>query len=57
MTYYCEDCGFVFYGAGDIKECPYCGMHRINASSREEINQIRTFSGQQESDYNFKEAQ
>lgn len=57
MTYYCEDCGFVFYGAGEIKECPYCGMQRIYPSSREEISQIRPLLEPQESNYNFMEEQ
>lgn len=42
MTYYCEDCGFVFYGAGNIRECPYCGMQRIHVSSLEEAETPRT---------------
>lgn len=53
MTYYCEDCGFVFYGAGEIRECPYCGSQHIHASTREEVGMLRPLSEQKESNCNM----
>lgn len=38
MTYICEECGFMFYGTGEINECPYCGKQRIRASAEEEVH-------------------
>lgn len=55
MTYYCEDCGFVFCRTGEIKECPYCGMNRIRVSSGEEVEKLRLFSGQEKSNCHTKE--
>lgn len=43
VLYTCEDCGFVFYGAGEIRECPYCGKQRIHASSGEKAEAQRTW--------------
>lgn len=41
MTYICEDCRIVFYGAGEIRECPYCGRQRIHAAAEAENEQLR----------------
>jgi DNA-directed RNA polymerase subunit RPC12/RpoP len=41
MTYICEDCGFEFYGAGEICECPYCGKQRIHTATGEEKERLR----------------
>lgn len=45
VVYICEDCGFLFYGAGEIKECPYCGKLRIHTSSGEKADTLRIFLG------------
>lgn len=42
VIYTCEDCGFLFYGAGEIRECPYCGKQRIQASSAEDVEALST---------------
>jgi len=55
MTYICEDCGFVFYGAGEIKECPYCGKQHIRVPAEQEISQLKPFLERQNPDYNFME--
>lgn len=57
MTYICEDCGFVFYGAGEIHECPYCGKQRIRPSTGEEKERLELFSAQQQAEYLMKEEQ
>ena len=50
MTYICEDCGFVFYGAGEIKECPYCGKQHIRVPAEQEISQLKPFLERQNPD-------
>ncbi|MDD3169526.1 MAG: hypothetical protein PHC91_08735 [Eubacteriales bacterium] len=40
MTYFCEDCGFVFCRTGDIRECPYCGEKRIRTAAEAEGEQL-----------------
>jgi rubrerythrin len=43
VIYTCEDCGFLFYGAGEIRECPYCGGQRVHASTREQTETLQLF--------------
>jgi rubrerythrin len=50
MGYICEDCGFVFYGAGEICACPYCGKQRIRSVTGEEREQLRLITEQQKTD-------
>jgi rubrerythrin len=57
MTYICEDCGFVFYGAGEIHECPYCGKPRIRPAAEEVNEQLQFITAQQQTDYNMREEQ
>ena len=53
VIYICEDCGFVFYGAGEISECPYCGKQRIHDPSGEEVETLRPFLEWQKTDYPY----
>ena len=55
MTYICEDCGFVFYGAGEIRECPYCGRQRIHSAAETEDEQLRYLLERSNSDYGVRE--
>lgn len=55
MTYICEDCGFVFYGAGEICECPYCGKRRIRPAAGEVNEQLQFITAQQQADCHMRE--
>jgi DNA-directed RNA polymerase subunit RPC12/RpoP len=57
MAYICEDCGFVFYGAGEIRECPYCGKQRIRVLAEEEISPLQPFLEWQNLGVDIKEEQ
>lgn len=57
MRYICEDCGFVFYGAGEISECPYCGKQRIRVLAEEEISPLQPFLEWQNLGLDIKEEQ
>lgn len=57
MTFICEDCGFVFYGAGEISVCPYCGEQRIRLAAGEEKEQLWFITEQQQTDYHINEEQ
>ena len=50
VIYICEECGFVFYGAGEIRECPYCGKQRVHDSSGEDVETLRPFLEQQKTE-------
>jgi rubrerythrin len=54
MIYLCEDCGFVFYRAGEIKECPSCEKQRIRPAAEPEISRLRPFLEQQKLDLHAK---
>jgi DNA-directed RNA polymerase subunit RPC12/RpoP len=57
MAYICEDCGFVFYGAGEIRECPYCGKQQIRVLAEEEISPLQPFLEWQNLGLGIKEEQ
>ncbi|MGI6685975.1 MAG: hypothetical protein ACOX47_11010 [Bacillota bacterium] len=41
MIYTCEDCGFLFYRAGEVKECPSCEKIHIRFATKEEIQKLQ----------------
>ena len=41
MTYACEDCGFLFYRAGEVKECPSCEKNNIRSATEEEAQRLQ----------------
>ncbi|GAB6181183.1 hypothetical protein JCM14036_25020 [Desulfotomaculum defluvii] len=42
MTYACEDCGFLFYRAGEVEECPSCEKNHIRSATKEETQRLQT---------------
>ena len=42
MIYACEDCGFLFCRAGEIKECPSCEKTHIHSANKEETQRLQT---------------
>ncbi|MEG6523836.1 hypothetical protein [Desulfotomaculum sp. 1211_IL3151] len=42
MTYACEDCGFLFYRAGEVRECPSCEKNHIRSATKEETQRLQT---------------
>ncbi|SMB89901.1 hypothetical protein SAMN00017405_0676 [Desulfonispora thiosulfatigenes DSM 11270] len=42
MIYTCEDCGLLFYRAGEVKECPFCEKNDIRFATKEEIKRLQT---------------
>jgi len=40
MTYACEDCGFLFYRIGEVKECPSCEKNHIRSATKEETQRL-----------------
>lgn len=43
MTYACEDCGFLFSRAGEVKECPSCEKNHIRSATKEEAQMVQKF--------------
>ena len=41
MIYTCEECGFLFYRVGEVKECPSCEENQIRSATKEEIQKLR----------------
>jgi hypothetical protein len=41
MIYTCEDCGFIFYRLGEIKECPFCEEKHIRPATGEETQRLQ----------------
>ena len=41
MVYYCEDCGFLFRRAGEVRKCPFCEGPRFRSATEEEIERLR----------------
>lgn len=41
MTYACEDCGFLFCRAGEVKECPSCEKNNIRLATEEETESLQ----------------
>ncbi len=41
MTYVCENCGFLFYRAGEVKECPSCNVIVVRPATKEEIKRLQ----------------
>lgn len=54
MTYACEDCGFLFCRAGEVKECPSCEKNHIRSATEEETQRLQTLLEQGKSTL-FKE--
>lgn len=42
MTYVCEDCDFLFYRTGEVKECPSCEKNHIRFANVEETQRLQT---------------
>ncbi len=40
MTYACEECGFLFYRAGEAMDCPSCNKDRIRPTTCEETQRL-----------------
>lgn len=41
MTYYCVDCGFLFFRTGEVRECPLCEGHRFRLATGEEEERLQ----------------
>lgn len=41
MIYTCENCGFLFYRLGEIKECPFCEEKLIRPATGEEAQRLQ----------------
>ncbi|NLG93223.1 MAG: hypothetical protein GX485_06685 [Clostridiales bacterium] len=41
MTYVCADCGFLFYRAGEIENCPACEKSNIRSATEEEAQKLQ----------------
>lgn len=41
ITYACEDCGFLFYRAGEVKRCPSCEKKHIRSATGEETQRLQ----------------
>lgn len=41
MTYYCEDCGFLFSRRGEVRACPACERQRFRPATAEEKERLR----------------
>ncbi|ADL06031.1 hypothetical protein [Lacrimispora saccharolytica] len=57
MTYACEDCGFLFYRAGEVKECPSCEKPHIRSATEEEIGRLEKLLEQGKTSLEIKEGQ
>ncbi len=42
MIYACEECGFLFCRAGEVKECPSCEKNHVRFATGEEIQRLET---------------
>ncbi|EHQ90654.1 hypothetical protein [Desulfosporosinus youngiae] len=40
MTYACEDCGFLFYRVGAVKDCPSCEKNNVRPATAEEAGRL-----------------
>ncbi len=54
LIYACEDCGFLFYRAGEIEDCPSCEKNRLRLATKEEIKQLQSFLTQAEAKLRVK---
>ena len=41
MTYFCDNCGFLFSRVGEVGACPFCDGHRIRPATEEEADHLR----------------
>ncbi len=57
MTYACEDCGFLFCRAGEVKECPSCEKNNIRLATEEETESLQKLLEQGKSTLRMKEEQ
>ncbi len=55
MIYACEECGFLFYRVGEVKECPACEKNRLRPANKEEIRQLQSFLNQPKTNPHIKE--
>ena len=40
MLYACEDCRFLFFREGEVKECPSCEKNNIRLATKEETARL-----------------
>lgn len=57
VTYACEDCGFLFYRAGEVKECPSCDKNHIRSATKEEAERLQKLLEQGKPTLRIKEEQ
>lgn len=57
MIYACEDCGFLFYRAGAVKECPSCEKNNIRSATQEEVHRLQKLLEQGKPTLQVKEEQ
>ena len=57
MTCACEDCGFLFCRAGEVKECPSCEKNNICLATEEETESLQKLLEQGKSTLRMKEEQ
>ena len=57
MTYACEDCGFLFYRVGAVKECPSCEKPHIRPATKEEADRLQKLLEQGKTSSEIKEEQ
>ena len=57
MTYACEDCGFLFCRAGEVRECPSCEKNNIRLATGEETGRLEKFLEQGKTILRIKEEQ
>ena len=41
MVYTCDECSFLFYRAGEVKNCPCCEQENIRTATKEEIGRMK----------------
>ncbi len=57
MTYACEDCGFLFYRAGAVKDCPSCNKAHIRPTTCEETRRLQELLKQRLAAFRVREEQ
>ncbi|MGI6778800.1 MAG: hypothetical protein ACOX7R_12570 [Acetivibrionales bacterium] len=57
MTYFCEECGFLFCRTGEVKECPSCEKNHIRTATKKEIQRLQTLLEREKSTLRVKEEQ
>lgn len=57
MTYACETCGFLFYRAGAVTECPSCEKNHIRSATKEEAQRLQKHLEQEKRALRAKEEQ